>query len=40
LDISWIVQIIYNTRGFDFSRADLVADSLGELVDLSKRATR
>jgi HAD superfamily hydrolase (TIGR01509 family) len=36
------VVIVLNeqTRGFDFSRADLVADSLGELVDLSKRATR
>jgi hypothetical protein len=36
------VVIVLNeqTREFDFSRADLVLDSLAELVDLARRATR
>jgi HAD superfamily hydrolase (TIGR01509 family) len=33
-----VVVLTKETREFDFSRADLVADSLAELVDLMKRA--
>jgi HAD superfamily hydrolase (TIGR01509 family) len=34
-----VIVLTEQTKGFDFSRADLVADSLAELVDLAKRST-